>query len=612
MHAENQYERRRVVSPEIFVCITVAIVSVLVFWRVRSFDFVVYDDFAYVVDNPHVNTGLRWENVRGAFFNLYVSSWFPLAIVSHLLDVELYGLNAGGHHATSLLLHLANTALLFTLLVRMTGARWPSVFVAALFALHPLHVEPVAWISARKDVLSAFFLLLTLLAYASYGTYRTHGANGGRFPRGRYFLVAACFVLAMLAKSVVVTLPVLLLLLDYWPLRRGGRGVRALVLEKVPLLVLAAPVAVLSVLTQRAGGALRSLEHSPLHVRVENAAVVYLNYLEQTVWPVDLTVMYPNPGYLVPATRLIVALVVLAVVSLAAVRFRRRAPYLFTGWFWYLIALSPVIGIFQIGDHVQADRYTYVPLIGVFIAAAWGGAALIQRWSLMRWVIAPGALAVIALCAALSSKQAGHWRDSVTLFRRAVEIYPHNALAWNNLGVAYSRLGDFEEAARAYRRAVRYSPPMIEAFNNYGHALIQLGRYEPAVDVLAEAVYYDREYANAIFNRGVALAALGRHDEAAAHFERVTRLEPARAEAWNRLGIALAQSGEYEEAAEVFRKLIELAPGSPEGHANLGMVLLDLDRPEDARPAFERALAIDPSNAVALEGMRRLADAARE
>jgi len=532
------------------LCLCLAVVVLTTFYPVRNFDFINYDDGVYVTENPHVQEGLSPQGIVWAFGATDAGFWQPLTWLSLMADAELYRLDPSGYHWTNLLIHLACTILLFMVLRSMTGAVWRSLIVAALFAVHPLHVEPVAWIAARKDLVSAFFWILALGAYASYAK---------RPGPARYGIVAAVCSLGLMAKPTLVVLPFLLLLMDFWPLGRlrlgdgtenppgasgfgaAGLTVRRAVAEKIPLLVLSLLVGIVTVYAEQKAGAVKSLDAFPADVRIANALVSYVLYLGKTVWPAGLAVHYPHPGawglWAVAG-----AAAVLCAVSLGALRRLHSSPWLAVGWFWYLISLLPVIGLVQIGSHSLADRYTYLPSIGLFVAAVWGIAEIVPQRSGFRRAFGAIGVLVLAALAAGSSVQLDTWKDAVTVFRQAVRVAPENALAQNNLGAALIRRGETAAALAHLRKALSLRP----------------------------------RYPEAAFNTGVALAELGRREEAVAFYGRALELKPDYAEALNNIGVVLASQGRFPEAAERFRKALSIRPDYAAARDNYGRALRNL------------------------------------
>lgn len=523
----------------IVICAALAAAALAVFWPVLHHDFVNYDDDVYVTENPKVRAGLTVDGLRWAWTTSHAANWHPLTWISHMLDSEIFGLDPGGHHLTSLILHALNGVLLFLVLSRTTGAMWRSALVAVLFVIHPLHVESVAWVAERKDLLSTSFGLLALLAYARHA----------ESPRpARLTWVFLLLALGLTAKPMLVSFPFVLLLLDYWPLRRSrDESWRRLVIEKLPLFGLAAVSGVVTVAVQRAGGALGSTELYPLGARIPNAIVSCVEYLRKTVWPADLAVFYPHPGSAWEPWRVAVAATLVAAVSVLAVRLRRQQPWLLTGWLWYLVTLAPVIGLIQVGQQALADRYTYLPLIGVFTGIVWIVPDLRSRRALA--VTAGIAAAVmIATLGVAARAQVGHWRDSVALFRHALEVTENNHIAHNSLGVALSRLGREPEAMEHYREALRVRPGDADAHYNLGLSLAEQGRTDEALEHFLSAARSRPGFVKAHYNCGTLLAERGQWEQAVAHLRKVVEFDPGYAEAHYNLGAALYFRGRYAEA----------------------------------------------------------------
>ena len=464
----------------ILLALGLVALAAAIYWPVGGFGFVAYDDQAYLSGNEMVRRGLSWSGATWAFTTLTAANWHPLTWLSYLLDVKLFGVDPGWHHRVNVVFHAANGVLLFAFLRRTTGSLWRSALVAALFVAHPLHVESVAWISERKDVLSTFFWLLAMLAYAAYVQ---------RPNRWRYLAVAALFVLGLLAKPMVVTLPFALLLLDVWPLRR-----RPALVEKLPLFAISALSCVTTWVAQARSGAVRGTQWLTIPVRVENALASYAVYLGKTVWPESLAALYPHPGYQaggIPGGQIALAVAVLVVVTAVAIRLRRSVPAVAVGWCWYLGTLVPVIGLVQVGQQSMADRYTYLPLIGIFFAVVWGLAALAARVRLGR--IAAGAVASAAVMAfALTARhQAGYWRDSIALFDHAAHVTENNWLAWKNLGAALYESGRRPEALAAFQEEARIDPSDPDAWFNLGMTYGELERHAESAAAFEQALRLD-------------------------------------------------------------------------------------------------------------------------
>ncbi len=497
-----------------------SVLIILVYYPVLSSSFINYDDPSYVTGNGHVTGGLSLASIAWAFSTFYSYNWHPLTWISHMLDVQLFGLNPAGHHLTSLLLHVGNSAVLFILLKSLTGSVGRSACVAALFALHPLHVESVAWVSERKDVLSTLFGFLAMLAYGKY--VRT------RKPRV-YALCMLLFAASLMAKPMLVTLPFVLLLLDFWPLgrlRRAGSGadgetgtrqalsLSSLVLEKVPFIGLSLASSVITYLAQRKGGALAG--DSSLIANSGNAAVNYVTYALKMFWPIKLAVFYPhNP--VVPVWQIVLAVMSVVFMSVVVIGAARRLPYLAVGWLWYLGTLVPVVGFVRIGQHALADRYTYVPLIGLFILAVWGGADLGERLRISRAAITGALIAILAICSVLTTLQARTWHDSITLFRHALDVTEDNWLAHKNLAAALANRGNLEDAVQHASESLRIKPDPLE-YVSQGWLYLELGRYEQALEACKNSLSLAPGNDKAHFIMGVAYVYLKDHRSALAEY----------------------------------------------------------------------------------------------
>lgn len=563
---------------------------VIAYAPVRRHDFVNLDDPQYVSENPHVAGGLTWPGVAWTLTARHAGNWHPLTWLSHMLDVQLLGTNAGAHHLTSVLLHIVNSLLLFGLLRRMTGALWRSAFVAALFAVHPLHVESVAWVAERKDVLSTLFGVLTLWAYFEYV----------RKPRpAGYAAVLTLFALGLMAKPMLVTLPFLLLLLDHWPLGRvPQRSSRQLLLEKLPLFALSLASSVVTFAVQQHGGAVKGLDVLPLGQRLANALVAYVGYISQMLWPAGLAALYPYRP--IPGWQAAGAFVVLAAVSVVATRAARRHPYLPVGWFWYLGTLVPVIGLVQVGSQPMADRYTYVPLVGLFIMLAWGIPELLASWR-HRSLLPAAAGFVVLACAIAAREQVRHWKDSLSLWEHALQVTTENYRAHQNLGHILTKQGRPTEAIPHYSEALRIKPDSAEAHNNLGHALADQGRAAEAIAHYSEAVRLVPDFEEAHNNLGVALVGQGKTDEAIGHLTEALRIKPGLAVTHNNLGVALAAQAKIDEAARHFSEALRIKPNYADAHKNLalthsarGTALAEQGKVDEAIGELREALRMKP------------------
>lgn len=563
--------------------------TLLVYAPAYRFGFVNFDDPDYVTNNPHVRGGLTMDGIVWAVTSTEAANWFPATRLSHLLDAEIFDLRPGGHHFTNALLHAFATVFLFGFLLAATGAAWRSAFVAVLFAVHPLHVESVAWIAERKDVLSGCFWFLALWSYV----------------RRRYWLTLLAFCLGLMSKPMVVTLPFVLFLLDIWPLRQALRSALRL---KIPLLGLSAAGATAAYLIQRSSGAVREVVQFPLGLRVENAVVSYAIYILKMLWPARLAVFYPYPHDL-PAWQIALSALLLAVISTVVLRERRSRPYLAVGWLWYLGTLVPVIGLIQAGAQARADRYTYLPMVGLGIMLAWGLPEVLKSK-----VAVSGAIVACLACAVLCEAQIQYWRNSETLFRHALNVTSGNYLAHHNLGVALADEGRFPEAIEQYQAALQIEPNAANVQTDYGNALARSGHipeaiahYQAALRALPDSPITHNDLANAF------AATPGSMPEAIAEYQNALRLKPDYVEARNNLaqvqsnaaemqyslGVDLAKSGKPEAAILYFKEALRLKPDYVDAHNNLGVVLAGAGRVEEAISHFEDALRIDPNSADA-------------
>ena len=567
------------------IAILLVIAVLAVYAPARLHEFVNYADPDYVTDNRHVRNGLSLENLRWAMTTGHAANWHPLTWVSHMLDCELFGLDATGHHWTSVVIHAAGTLVLFAALAGMTGSLGPPAFVAALFAVHPLHVESVAWVAERKDVLAGLCWMLALAAYHRYAV---------RPAPGRYLLALLCFALGLTAKPMVVTLPLVLLLLDAWPLGRlrGRRDLAPLVREKLPFFALAAASSVITFWAQRRAGAVAELDGLAAGARAANALVSAARYLLQTAWPARLAIFYP---FRAPsAAAVAVAAVALGGISLLVARGARRHPAVAVGWLWYLITLLPVIGLVQVGNQAMADRYTYIPSVGLFIAVAWGAASIVPIARRGPVILGAAASLVIVVCVVVAARQARVWRDSRTLFEHALEVTTDNYVAHNNLGRALAVAGDADEALAHYEAAVAINPGFAYAQENLGLLLGARGRGDEGLTHLRAAVAHKPRYPEGENNLGNALLRRGSFEEAIPHYRAALALDPELAEAHNNLGVALENVGRTEEAFQEWGEALRLRPGYASAEINLGDALARNRRPRDAAAHYAEAARVQP------------------
>ncbi len=542
------------------VCLVLAAITFAVFGQTLTHEFINYDDNDYVYDNPVVARGLTLKGIVRAFTSIHAANWHPLTWLSHMLDCQLYGLHPGGHHLTNIILHIATVIALFLVLRQMTGALWRSAFVAALFAIHPLRVESVAWVAERKDVLSGLFFMLTIGAYVRYAR--------RPWPAVRYGLVVLLFALGLMCKPMLVTLPLVLLLLDYWPLQRmEPRKLSGLVLEKLPLLALSAASCVATLLAQNK--VIQSTEFFSLPLRLGNALVSSMIYLGQMVWPVGLAVFYPHPHNGLPAWEVALAGTLLAGFSAAALWQRRKQPWLLIGWVWYLVMLLPVAGVIQVGGQAHADRYTYLPQIGIYVAITW----LVAEWRISRAALGGLMAGLLALFMVCAWQQTAYWQNSETLWTCTLACTTDNDIAQDNLGIVLMQKGRIDAAINCFQQALQIRPDFAEARNNLGNALLQTGRVDAAITCFQEALQIRPDFAEAHDNLGNALLQTGKVDEAIAHCQRALQIKPDDAEACVNLGNALLRKGRVDDAIAQYQKALQIKPGLEMARKNLGAVL---------------------------------------
>ena len=618
------------------ICLLLTAATLAVYLQVGSHGFINFDDDVYITANSHIRDGITIDGLRWAFATGRAGNYHPLTWVSHMLDVQLFGLQPRRHHLVSLLFHVANVLLLFFALNRMTKAPWRSAFVAALFALHPLHVESVAWASERKDVLSTFFWMLTLVAYGYYA----------ERPRlGNRLAVIAFFALGLMAKPMLVTLPFVLLLLDYWPLERFAQSraapvvpsppnasapartkkhkaqkqapkiparakeplnnelqwkrIRPLVLEKIPLFALTALSCVVTYIAQKGSDAIAPTEIFPLGMRTANALVSYLLYTAKTIWPAHLAVFYPYPASL-PAWQVLAAALFLAAVTLAVLHRAARSPYLAVGWLWFTGTLVPVIGIVQVGSQAMADRYTYIPSIGLFIVAAWSIPDLLGGRRHAKELPAVFSVFCLLCLSILTWKQVGYWRDNVALYDHTLEVTKDNWLMLNNRGNALRSIGNDRGAVEDFTRVIELNPQFEQAYRNRGNAYNDMGDYVHAVEDFEKAIQINPESAPAYGNLGVAYAALGNNERALEAYGRAIGIDPAYPDAYYNRGVFYQSLRAYDRAIADYDKAVEYDfPNLVEAFCNRGAAYAQLHDQPKAIENFDMAIAVNPGYAKA-------------
>ncbi len=586
------------------ICAVLAVITWLVFGQTTAYQFVTYDDPNYVYDNASVAAGLSSKSVSWAFTHTVGGNWHPLTTISHILDCQLHGLKAGAHHFTNVLLHTIAVILLFLVLHSMTGRLWRSAFVATLFAIHPLHVESVAWISERKDVLSAVFFMLTLAAYVRY----VHTLS-----LGRYLLVLLVFALGLMSKPMLVTVPFLFLLLDYWPLKRfapaapnkfrhqrttqARASIRTILLEKIPLLLLSFACCAATVLAQR--HFIDPIGHLSLMERVGNALLATIVYLRQLVWPSGLSVFYPHPRHTLSIVQVSMAALFLAVISAAAGMYRRKYPFFFTGWFWFLGMLVPVSGIIQVGEQSHADRYTYLPQIGLYILGTWFLADTLCSWRHRRIILSAAMASAVVILMCSAWKQTKYWHDGRTLWTHALAVNPQNDTAHISLCDLELRENRLDDAIFHARKALEIRPDSADAHSRLAVALSASGRNEEAMVHFRKILETHQVRPRLHYNLGTLLLNNAHLDEAIAEFQKELTIQPNFVEAHNNLGTALEQKGDLNAALVHFEKAMELEPHLAKVHHNIAMILLQQGQVDEAVAHLQKELEVNPANVEA-------------
>ncbi len=582
------------------ICLALTLVTLVTYWKVLGNDFVNLDDPSYVTNNPRVNHGLSLAGIAWAFTHFYKANWHPITWISHMLDCQLFGLQPGPQHLVNLGLHMANTILLFLLLNRTTRALGRSAIVAGLFALHPLHVESVAWIAERKDVLSTFFGLLALLAYTRYVSDGDHGPPDNPKRLMWYGWTAALFALALMSKPMLVTLPFLMLLLDYWPLGRsfispdktsgvGPRPVKSLFLEKWPLFAMVIASCIVTYCAQKSD---RTVVEGVSGINAGNALVSYLRYIGRMIWPANLAIMRPMTP--LSSWQVWCAGFILVVVSLLCVVAAKRRPYLPVGWFWYLGTLVPAVGFVQVGPQSSADRYTYIPLVGLFIIGVWAMEDLIRGSKYYKQIAAVASALVLALCSMITVHQLQFWKNSDTLMGRALSVSANNASAQDEYAKALIAAGENQKAVEHGAEAVLLAPNNAIMQNDYATALDGMDKSKEALSHYAQAARLAPNNALIQNNYGVALVRDGQTNTAIEHYQDAIRIETNYADAYNNLGAALAGEGHFNEAAAALGQAVAAAPDNPAMRVNFGLALMRLGRVPDAAQQFSQAVRLAP------------------
>ena len=598
-------EARRQKYSFFYICLFLAASVLIVYWPVHNYDFVRYDDNKYVTGNRNVQSGITMQSVRWAFTSGHASNWHPVTWLSHMLDCRMFGLDAGKQHTVNLLFHIVNTLLLFVVFARMTKMLWASAFVAAVFGLHPLHVESVAWIAERKDVLSTFFWMLTMLAYALYVE---------KPAISRYIVTLLLFAIGLMAKPMLVTLPFVLLLLDYWPLERMnirvsakkeensqqnniGKPLSYLVLEKIPFFVLAILSSIVTFIVQRRTGAVQSVDVIDIKSRIGNAIVSYITYIYKTFWPSKLAVLYPHPGSSLLLSRIVTCAMLLVMITTAVILLSRRRKYLVTGWLWYIGTLIPVIGIVQVGVQAMADRYTYIPMTGLLIVIAWGVSDILDSWKYRKKVLITSSAAVLIALSMKSAIQLEYWQDSETLFKHTLDVTSNNYVMHNNYAAFLDEQGKIEQAIEHFTKSLEIKPNAAEVHNNLANALNSIGKTEQAIEHYQKSLSLKPGSSDAHYNLALALSKQNRLDEAITEYYKAIKLDPTNADALSNLGYELAEKGKYTEAVELYKKALALDPDNVIFHGRFGLALAGLQQNDEAIKEFQFVLRATPDDA---------------
>jgi protein O-mannosyl-transferase len=590
------------------IVIFLIVASCAAFGRIAGNDFINFDDYEYITENNHIKSGINAESIKWAFTSVVAGNWHPLTMLSHMLDWSIFGANPAGHHLVNLLLHIGAAILLFLFLNKTTNNIWPSAFAAALFVLHPLRVESVAWAAERKDVLSMFFGMACLHAYAFYAE------NNKLF---RYYLCLILFALGLLSKSMLVTLPFVLMLLDYWPLKRWQKAIAPvevpitadkksknrfntrknkiffLIWEKVPFILLTVATSIVNLWAHNKGDLILSMERLPFHVRIYNAIISYVSYLRKIFWPVDLAVFYPFDQASIVQQLFNYRFILIGITIFVIYSIKKR-PFLFVGWFWYLGTLIPVIGLVQVAGQSMADRFTYLPSVGIAIGLAWGIPSLFRSKDISKNILLPASIAILAILAICTWRQCGYWRNSTTLFSHALQLTKNNSQAHNNLGVALSGEGKMEDAIDNYNKAITIAPAEFSLYSNRGVAYAALGRYQMAIEDYNKSIRLEPNHADAYANRGIAYTSLGQFHLAVKDYNVAIQLKPDLIMAYIGRGVNYTHLGQYRLAIEDFHKAIHLRPDFPLAYNDRGGAYTALGQYQLAIEDYNEAIRLKP------------------
>jgi len=587
----------------LMISLFLILLIVMIYGQVGSFDFVNWDDGLYVTENVYVQNGISKEGFIWAFTTSHAGNWHPITWLSHMLDCELYGLNPAGHHYTNIAFHIANTLFLFFILFRITGALWKSAFVAALFAIHPLHVESVAWVSERKDVLSTFFGLLMIGAYYRY-------IKAPDFKN--YLLVILFLSLGLMSKPMLVSFPFVLLLLDFWPLKRiqfknnydlqsersscyASKGIFQLIVEKIPLFILAVIFCILTFIIQRSGGVMVPLEALPLKTRIANALISYVSYVLKAIWPHKLAYYYPYSMGTFSVWQICGATLLITSVILGAIYLSRQYPYVLVGLFWYFGTLVPVIGLVQVSSQAMADRYTYIPLIGLFIVIVWGVPDILKKGQYRKIFLCVSAIIILSALTTRAFFQTSHWKNSIALFENAVKTNEKNNHALNNLITALTNNGRYDEAFLYLNRALKMNPQKKDLRMNLANILFLMGKPDEAISQYREILQTDTKNADVHYNLAYVLSTRENLDEAVLLYKETLKIDPKYSKAHYNLGNIYLDQGKITEAFMHYAEVIKLKPDYVQAYNKLGLIMFKQGKFNKAKVFFSKAIQIDPN-----------------
>ncbi len=608
MHIRDKKSTIRILfRSEFIICMFIIIAVFAAYWQLPKNSFISFDDDIYVTKNIHVQAGFSLENIKWAFTTFHAFNWHPVVWFSHMMDYQLFGLNASMHHLMSLLFHITNSVLLFIVLRSMTNTLWPSAFVAVLFAVHPLHVESVAWVSERKDLLSTLFLLLTTLGYYRY--VKKKGIEN-------YIPVFLLYALGLMSKPMLVTLPFVFLLFDLWPIQRikisyyiqnkeikiKKEKISYLILEKIPLFILSAASSVITFIAQKEGGIVQSLQEFPLKIRLANTFISYIRYIGKMFIPVDLAFYYPYPADFL-TWKVLIALLIMIFITIFAIKKVKAMPFFLVGWLWYVGTLIPAIGLVQVATQSMADRYTYIPLIGLFIIIAWGSKTFYDTYHCSSKLITAVSAIVIIVFMSLTWKQVRYWENDIQLYSHDVKVTIDNPLSNYHLGLAIEKQGKIEEAIRYYTEAVRIKPDFLRVRNSLGNAFVKLEKYEDAIIHYTYALTLKKNYADGHFNLGFAFMHLGKTEDAVRQYKRAIEIDKDHADAHYNLGLIMSRQQHYRRAVAHFIEVIRINPADAEALNNLGNLFLRMGKTNEAIHYYQKAVSANPNYEVAQQNL---------